>query len=126
MAKYDYEIGTTSSTTNVEGLATPINPPRGSYKEWSIEQIRGDGSIASHGFPQVEWVFSWLNQAMIDQLRTFCPGSSAVVYIVTRINTGTFVKYSCIMHWPSDQLSQRDSGDIYTDLTLSFTRLETA
>jgi len=130
MPLYEYEIGSTSSTTNVESLTTPLNVPRSTFQEWSKTYLRGDSSVIGHGFPIAVWQFSWLDQGMVDQLRTFCTAGnkSATVYIVTRRQDGTFAKYSCIMHWPDDLLSNRamSSKNIYTDVTIRFTRLEAA
>lgn len=71
MPSYDYEIGTTSSTTNVESLATPVNPPRGRMKRYTRHRWTQDGKRKGDGFPEAWWDFDYLTQAMIDQMRTF-------------------------------------------------------
>ena len=127
----DYEIGSTSSTTKLTALATPVNPPRGEFNEWSELYWRADGIQTGHGYPRARWVFDWLTQAMITQLRTFCAAGSksAVAYIVTRRYDGTFVKYSSVMHWPEDQLTSRAGGAhgdraFYENISIEFTKLE--
>ena len=123
MTVYSYEIGTTSTTTNVQSLATPLYPPKGFYQEWSEAVDRANGLQASHGYAMAEWSFDTLTQAMIDQLRTFCPGKSANVYINTRINDGTFDKFSAVMLWPDDQLKKRTFNGFYQDITIEFRKL---
>lgn len=122
---YDYEIGTTSSTTNLEELATLVNPPRGTFQEWSRLYTRGDGRSVGHGYPRVEWHFDTLTQDMIDQLRSFCTAGnkSAAIYIKTRRYDGTFAKFSAVMHWPEDQLGRREMVDYYRNVTIEFTKL---
>jgi hypothetical protein len=122
--EYDYEIGTTSTTTNVESLAVPVNPPRGTFNEWGKTYIRGDGTQVGHGFPRASWQFDYLTQAMIDQLRAFCAAKSAIIYIKTRRYDGTFVKYNCIIHWPEEQLAARGPKGYYQNIMIQFTRLE--
>lgn len=124
----DYEIGSTSSTTKLTALTTPVNVPRGTFEEWSATFTKADGSVVGHGYPRATWHFDWLSQDMVDQLRTFCAAGnkSASVHIVTRRYDGTFVKYSAIMHWPEDQLSMREARDFYTNAVFEFTRMEAA
>lgn len=127
MPEYHYGIGTSSPVTNLESLGTPVNPPRGSYAEWTVIRECGDGSTAGHGYPQVTWHFDYLTQDMVDQLRTFCAGRSASIYIQTRLSsTGTWDEYTCIMHWPEDIASFRAGPDIYENVDFLFTKLVAA
>ena len=124
MAEYSYGISSTPPVTNVESLATPLNPPRGSYAEWTEVRECGGGTTAGHGYPQVVWHFDYLTQDMVDQLRTFCSSKSAAVYISTRVSSmGTFATYSCIMHWPEDMLNFRVGPDTYENIDINFTKL---
>lgn len=125
MAIYDYEIGATEvGMTNVEDLATPLNPPRGFYFEHAVVTNRGDGQQSGHGFPTARWEFDLLTQDMIDQLRTFCSGRSAEVYIRTRINDGTMDDFSAIMIWPTDtQMETRRASNKHLAITVEFRRL---
>ena len=125
-AQYSYEIGSSSSTTNVESLTTPVNPPRGLYVEYTREYDKSDGQVGGDGYPAALWRFDVLTQAMVTQLRTFCSGKSATAYIKTRKPDGTFVKYSCVMIWPSKQMEKRRVGGKYLDLEFEFRRLVAA
>ena len=123
MTAYSYEIGTTATTTNLESLATAINPPRGTFVEWSREYDRSDGAVNGDGYPSAIWRFDVLDQDMVDTLRAYCTSKSAVVYIKTRKNDGTFIKYSAIMIWPGDQLSKRQFNGKYLNLEIPFRKL---
>jgi len=127
MASYSYEIGTTSSTTNVEDLTVPVNPPKGNYKEWSSSYDQGDGGMAGDGYPYAVWTFNGLlSAAQVAQLRTFCSGRSAVAYINTRINTDAYDKFSCVMIWDPDQQEKRRFGGYVLGLRLVFRKLVAA
>jgi len=130
----DYEIGATAgNTTKLDSLTTAVNPPRGRFKEWTVTNIKANALTVGHGYPSATWQFDWLDQDMVDQLRTFCSGvASKVAYIVTRLNDGSFAEYSCVMHWPANQLDSRvglsggsTAGEkgIYQDITIEFTKL---
>ena len=125
MAEYSYALGSANPPTNVEDLATPLNPPRGRYSEYGVLLDRGDGHVAGHGFPTAIWHFDILTQAMVDQLRVFCAGPSAAVYLTTRVNDGSFDLFSAKMIWPSQvQLDARNMGGKYLGLEFEFRMLE--
>jgi len=127
MPQYSYGISdSTSATTNVESLATPLNPPRSTYNEWSRTYDRSDGSSEGDGYPSATWHFDYLTQAQVTQLRTFCTGRSASVYITTRINTGAFATYTAQMIWPGDLLAKRQFNGIYASIDIGFRKLEAA
>ena len=126
MPLYSYEIGTTSSTTNLESLTTPVNPPRGTFVEWSRTYDRADGLVAADGYPVASWHFDVLTQAMVTQLRTFCSGKSANVYIKTRKLDNSFVKYSAVMIWDDKQMEKRVFNGRYLDVEIEFRKLVAA
>lgn len=132
MPSSGYEIGSTSSTTNVEELTRVVNPPRGRYYEASIFNDKADGQVSAHGFPYAVWIFDILTEAMVSQLRTFVgSGQSAEVYIVTRVPpdasnpTERFVKFKGIMIWPSpDFMDKRRANGRYLGVEITIRRLE--
>lgn len=101
MALSEFEIGTTSSTTNVEDLGTPLDPPRSNYAEFTQDIDLADGSVRGGGWIGATWTWDYMTQAQYTQLLAFCATKSAVAYIVTKTDHETFVKYSCIMIRPS-------------------------
>jgi hypothetical protein len=126
---YGYEIGLTElGLTNVEELTTPVNAPRGKFNPASVYIDRPDGSQRGLGFPSCVWHFDSLSAAMLAQLRTFCPGYSADVFITTRLLDDTFASYSAVMIWPSpEQMEARTGGGsktgFYQGLEFTFRRL---
>jgi hypothetical protein len=134
MPVYGYEIGLTTTTTNVEELTTPVHPPRGRWYEASIFNDKADGMVSAHGFPRCVWLFDILTEEMVSQLRTFVGTSqSGEVYIVTRVpptaadDGELFVKFGAIMVWPSrDLMDKRNAGGRYLGVEIPFRRLEEA
>ena len=124
MPVYSYAIGASNPPTNVESLATPLNPPRGTFYEAGQFLDRLDANIAGQGYPVASWRFDVLTQAMVDQLRTLCTGYSSDVYITTRKLDGTFATYSAVMVWPSRQLDRRNFNGRYLGLEFQFRQLE--
>jgi hypothetical protein len=124
--QYSFEIGSTSTTTNLEALTTPVNPPICNFTEWTRIYDKLDASVGADGYPACTWHFPLLTQAMVTQLRTFCSGKSANVYIKTRRSDGTFVKYSAVMIWPDNQLQRRVQMGRYLDLEIQFRKLVAA
>ncbi len=124
MALYEYEIGISQSTmVNLEdGLN--IRPPRGFYYPASLEvETLDSGYMRWLGYPVAEWYFAQIKQYERDVLRNYCPGSSAVVYIKTRVNDlNIFKKYKAIMQWPREE--ERDVGPYRKDFKLRFILLQ--
>lgn len=126
MTEYSYAIGSTSTVTNVESLTTPVNPPRGTFQEWTRVYTSSSGMESGDGYPSATWHFDVLTQAMVTQLRSFCSGKSASVYITTRNGAGSFVKYSAVMIWPQNLMDKRVFRDRYLDVEIEFRKLVAA
>jgi len=128
MAEYSYEIGTTAGgTTNVESLATPVKAPKSTFNKFSESAALGDATVRGLGFPVASWRWGWLDQDEYDQLRAFCSGKSAEIYINTKKDDGSYDKYSCVMVWPdmsNIQKQERDGSFYYQDFTIEFRHLE--
>lgn len=101
MALSSFEIGTTSSTTNIESLGTPLLPPRSTFSEFSQDIPLADGSVRGGGWTAATWTWDYLTQAQWTQLLVYISGKSADLYIVTKTDHETFVKYSCVGVRPS-------------------------
>jgi len=129
MAIYGYEIGTTSATTNLEDLTTPVDPPKSTFEQYSDAVDLGDSTVRGLGYPVATWRWGFIPQDQYDQLRTYCSGKSAEVYIVTVEDDGTYTKYSCVMIWPDMSQVEKQSKDgefKYMDFVLTFRHLEAA
>lgn len=125
MPVYSYEIGSTSTTTNLESLSPAIPPPHSVFVEHTREYDKADGQVGGDGYPMTIWTFDLLTTAQLAKLRTYCSGKSASVYIKTRAASESFVKYSAVMVWPSDLMKKRVAGK-YLDVSIEFRRLVAA
>lgn len=125
MTQYSYGLGSTSTTVNVESLTVPLPPPRSAYVEFTRQYDKSDGQAGGDGYPSTVWHFDALTQAQVTQLRAFCSGKSAAVYVVTRIPAGTFSKFAAVMIWPSDLMAKRVAAR-YLDVQIQFRRLVAA
>lgn len=120
---YDYKIGITSGgMTNLELLTVPIPNMQSFYKPYSETVQLGDGNLFGRGYPQVDWIWNLLKREQRDQLRTFCTGASAVVYIRTRINDNAdeYKNFQAVMIWP---LEEERFARKRMDFTIQFRQL---
>jgi hypothetical protein len=103
---YDYKIGSTLvGLTNLEGLTVPLPPPHAIYKSYQNIVPLGDMTTRGIGFPSAVWRWASLTDAQRDQLRSFCAGSSAEIYIRTRTNENTneYKSFKGVMIWPTEE-----------------------
>jgi hypothetical protein len=110
MPIFENEIGTTlEGMTNLESLTTPIPNPKPFYRQFSEVVATLGGGNYGRGYAQVDWVWNVLTREQRDQLRTFCAGASATVYIRTRTNDNSdaYKKFIAIMRFPNEE--ERDS-----------------
>ena len=93
---------------NVELLTTPVTPPKGLYEPWTTTIPLGSGLTRGAGFPKATWHYDFLRQSHRDQLRLFCTGKSAAVYIRTTVNDAQdeFRYFSAVMNWPDREERQ--------------------
>lgn len=97
----DFEIGETLETmTNLEELVVPLVPPKSQFIPYARVVNLGDGGKRGVGFPIAIWEFSLIGLEERNQLKEFCPGASADVYIRTKKNDDTYGDYSAKMIWP--------------------------
>lgn len=118
---YEHAIGATLETlTDLLLLSTAVIYPRSRYRDAAAQKVAVSGATLALGEPQADWEWTYLTMDMRNQLRAFCPGASANVYIRALKNDGSYANFSAIVHWPAEE--QRSSQ--YTlNLVLSFTHL---
>jgi hypothetical protein len=97
-----FMIGTTSSTTSLDALTTPVPDPKSSYLPYARINNKGNGGTRGIGSPVAQWTFPVLELAEYSQLKTFCPGASADVYIQTKLDDDTFELFQGKMIWPNE------------------------
>ena len=124
MSLSDFKIGLTSGTlTNIESLSTPLPVPRAPFKPYARSQMAASGLSVGKGFPSCIWIFSRLTPAQRTQLRTFCPGDSAVVYIRTMTNEAdAYANYQAVIHWSEERRDPARTHD-RLEFEISFTHL---
>lgn len=123
MPLYQNELGATLATmTNFESMATPIPNPKTFFKPYAELVTLGNGSSFGRGFPQAEMRWNILTRAQRDQLRTYCTGASAAVFVKLRTNDDEdeYKVFQGIMHWVEEE--EKDSR-ARVDFTLRFTHL---
>lgn len=121
MARYSFEIGATQAgMVNLENLATPVIPPDWDFSDYSDEITLPNGRVRGIGFPKATWRWGYIEKTERAQLRAFCAGKSANVYIKTMVNDGTYKKFSAVMVWPA---GEDPSCDLYLDFALEFQHL---
>ena len=97
-----FMIGTTSSTTSLDALTTPLPDPRSSYLPYARVNNKGNGGTRGIGSPVAQWQFQILSVEQYNQLKTFCAGASADVYINTKLDDDTFETFQGTMIWPNE------------------------
>lgn len=119
---YSYEIGSTSTTTNLAALTVPVVYPKSSYKPFSQYISLGDGSVKGAGWVEATWHWDYITRTQRDQLKTFCSGASATVYIRTRTNgsTDAYAYLTGVLIWPEEE--EKDAH-VRRDFDIKFVRL---
>lgn len=122
-----FKIGTTlAGITTLDALTTFVPDPKTSFRSYSKLLDLGSGLKRGAGWPTAEWNYGFLTQAQREQLRTFCAGASAEVFITTRTRDednedSLFKTFKAVMIWPEEE-DYRNSRRV--DVTIKFTRLE--
>lgn len=127
MTRYNFKIGTTLlGMTNVEELTIPLQPPRYAFKDFQESVQTPSGISKGLGYPSATWYWGFLTNEQLLQLRTFCPGESATIFIQTFTNEveedgdDELLVFTGVVHWPVEQDRQAHKA---IDFTLLFTNL---
>jgi len=100
----DIQIGATlGGIANLAALTKPVPYPRTTPAFYGETQTLGDNTERGLGAATVIWHWDVLQQTARDQLRTFCTGASATVYIKFPWldSADAAVTYQAVMVWPS-------------------------
>ncbi len=120
----DFQIGLASgSMVRLDLLTVPVDPPKSTLQQYADKIKLVSGLYRGLGFPTATWIWATIPRNQRDQLRSFCPGQSAWVYIRTRTmdNSDSFATYYAVMLWPI-QDEARDAERRMT-LTIKFENL---
>lgn len=123
-----YQIGTTlGGMTDLQSLTTPVDPPKTTFKPYSQYLPLGSGAVRGGGWATAEWRYNasgddYLTRAQRDQLKAFCTGASAEVYISTPVNdtADQFKTFRAIMIWPEEEVKD---FTVRRDFVIRFQRL---
>ncbi len=119
----DYKIGTTQANmVNIETLSLPV--PRSIFRNYAERVVAASGRTFGRGLPVCLWVFSLLTSSQRQVLKTYCVGSSSVVYIRTLANDDQYHDYRAIMHWPEQEERDPSKRRDRLEFTVEFTHLE--
>jgi hypothetical protein len=100
----EFKIGTTlGGMTLLSALATPVEWPKSTYMPYADVQTLISGLVRGVGFPIATWSWEVITRPQRDMLRTFCPGSSANVYIHTKTMdfSDSYDDFAAVMIWPT-------------------------
>ena len=128
MAEYEYKIGATAGTMlYVENILSVV--PVGEFVRWPVAYVRGDGRTEGDGLAKAVWHFDIISQSDLNTLRAYVTSGatylkSDTVFIKTRLDDGTFLTLTGVMHWPEDTEEKRVAGSYYRKLDIEFTNLE--
>lgn len=117
-----FALGTSNPPTNIETLPTPLPVPRAVHRDYAELVTAASGRVYGRGYPSCQWTFSRLTNAQRAQLKSFCLGASASVYIATLANDDAYHTYQAVMTWPEEENREPAVRD-RLELTVTFTHL---
>lgn len=118
----EFAIGISNPPINIETLPTPLPVPRAMFRDYAERVTAASGRVYGRGYPSCQWTFSRLTNAQRSQLKSFCPGASAQVYIRTLANDDAYHTYQAVMAWPEEEEREPAVRD-RLELTIIFTHL---
>ena len=91
-------------------LTVAVDYPKSTFMPYASEQKLISGLVRGVGYPTCTWIWSVITREQRDQLRTFCPGKSAAVFIKTKTmdSSDSYHTYSATMVWPTQE-EERDT-----------------
>lgn len=119
----NYRIGTTSGNKVTLDTLVPRDP-QPAFAHYASYSMLGDGTARGVGWLQAEWRWAFISLTEIAALKTYCAGTSAVVYITTPDNEGDWTGYSATIIWP--QITEPLHGDYVQDFVIQFVELVAA
>lgn len=96
-----FQLGTTlEGLTAIDELTTPLPDMKSDFFPFTRLVGTGDGGVRGVGAPYASWTFPILEIDQYNQLREFCPGAIAEIYIQTKLDDDTFAVFSGDMIFP--------------------------
>lgn len=84
------------------------NDPDAEFREFAGSVDLDDASRRGTGLPVASWHWNAMTEEARAILRTFCPGLSSTVYIMTLLNDTSsgdplWGAYQAVMYWPEEE-----------------------
>ena len=99
----EFEIGTTEGgMANLDTIIDDDHMPKSNYLPYARVHNKGNGGTRGVGSPVATWSFPFLSLAEYNQLKSFCPGSSADVFIRTKLDDDTYADFEAKLIWPNE------------------------
>ena len=105
----------------LSALTAPVPDPVSFWRDYQEQTELGNLTVRGLGYPSADWLFPRLTVAERTQLKTFCAGASAVVYIRTLNHAGSYANYKAVLVWPQEE---RCRAGFFFETTLHLQRLE--
>lgn len=118
----EFALGLSDPPSNIETLATPLPVPRAAIPDYAERITAASGRVYGRGYLTCQWTFSRLTAAQRTQLKSFCAGESANVYLKTLAGNDAYKTYSAVMTWMENEAREPATRD-RLELTVTFTHL---
>src|SRR5689334_14132020 len=116
------KIGTTAEEMiSLDELETPLQAPKFEFLDYEDTVRLQDNTERGLGFPVARWIYPYLEAEERNQLKEFCPGASATVYICTKLPNDTYGNYQATMIWLKQEPVR--TMDLKTDFVIEFRNL---
>jgi len=132
----DLRIGASAATLYYLRYLDIPDPDEWTYSPYAVTRTDGTGALRGYGYPSATWTWEALDQASVGKLLAFFAAStdaSVSVYISTYTDTGskrTTSDFTAFMQRPVDGEGKAmvvgSVGQVFQDVTVTFTRLEAA
>lgn len=119
----DFALGFSDPPDNIEELATPLPVPRASIPNYAERVTAASGRVYGRGYLTCQWTFSRLTAAQRAQLKSFCAGESANVYISTLADDDTYKTYHAVMRWAENETREPATRE-RLELIVTFSQME--
>jgi hypothetical protein len=103
MAAYEFKLGTYAGGVGGLQLLSTLGVvwPAQVFLKSASEAEAGDGTLKGVGWSIAEWHWSYLSEAELTILRTYCPLRSSKVFVRTLNDSKAWTNYQGIMIMPS-------------------------
>jgi len=88
---------------NLGSLTEALDAPRSFYRPYARTIGLLSGTAVGQGWPVAVWEFTVMTPEQRNQLKAFCTGAAATVFVRTKLNDDTYADFSGVMIWPEEE-----------------------